>query len=115
MPLDTDQLAFLRQLVSEPDESGGWTDARIAALEPGATSADGTLDLYLYASLIWDAKAADNSDMVNVSEAGSSRSLAQAFDHAVEMAKRFRASAGAGVMDPTSRPRSTRIVRPTRG
>lgn len=113
MALEPEQRTFLRQLVSEPDDTGGWTDERIDELAMGALLADGTYDLRLYAAIIWDAKAADVAELVNVSESGSSRSMGQVFDHAVKMAERYRAPITTGVADPASRPRSTRIVRPS--
>lgn len=113
MALEPDQRTFLRQLVSEPDDTGGWTDERMDALGAGALRADGTYDVRLYAALIWDAKAADVAEMVNVSESGSSRSLSQVFDHAIKMAERYRATIATGTADPALRPRSTRIIRPS--
>lgn len=116
MALEPEQYTFLRQLVSEPDDSQGWTTERIDQLGPGALLPDGTYDLRLYAALIWEAKAADAAEMVSVSESGSSRSMNQVFDHSLEMAKRYRAPAPSvpGGADPPLPPRSTRIVRPTR-
>jgi hypothetical protein len=117
MALTSDELTYLRQLISEPSEDNGWTDERIAELGPGALQQDGSYDLRLYAAVLWEAKAAEAVTLVDTGESGSSRAMGQVFTHAKQMAERYRAPAGGpGTPDPLSgRPRSTKIVRATRG
>lgn len=110
MTLTSDERAYLRELISEPAGSTEWPDERMDALGPGALLPNGTYDLRLYAALIWEAKAADTTELVNVSESGSSRNMSQVFDHAVKMAERFRAPAPT-TTNQENRPRSTRISR----
>lgn len=111
MALDAEQLAFIRQLVSEPNDSNGWTDDRIQALAPAAVKADGSYDMRLLTSVVWEAKAADAVDMVDVSESGSSRSMGQIHGHAVKMAERYRAPADETADASAGRTRTRRIVR----
>jgi hypothetical protein len=113
--LDPDFLFQLRQLISEPPSSTTWTDARIEGMGPLALLPDGSYDMNKYASVIWDAKAADMVELVKVSESGSSRDMQQAFEHAVKMAERFRAPAGEEGSAAPLAPRSVTIVRPPRG
>jgi len=115
MALTTEELAFIRESVSEPNDAGGWTEARFNTVATGATHPDGSYNLRLLSALVWEAKAASLVTAVNVSESGSSRDASQAFDHAMAMAKRFGADAVVPAESPESRPRSTRMVRPTRG
>jgi hypothetical protein len=111
MALDSALLARLRQLISEPDDTNGWTDVRIETLAPEALQPDGTYDTRLFAAVLWEAKAADASILVNTQESGSSRAMGQVFDHATKMAERYRAAASAPGAAPTTRPRSTKITR----
>lgn len=111
MALDASQLAFLRQLVGEPDDQNGWTDDRIQKLGSGALKSDGTYDMRLYAALVWEAKAADAVELVDVSESGSSRSMGQIHGHAVKMAERYRAPADESTDSSAGRTRTRRIVR----
>lgn len=116
MALDPALLAQLRQLISEPTGSTTWPDDRIEAMAPLALLPDGSYDLRVYASVLWDAKAADMVELVRVSESGSSRDMQQAFEHAVKMAERFRAPSPAPeTPSPPAAPRSVPIIRPARG
>lgn len=111
MALDAEQLAFMRQLISEPNDDNGWTDERIQSLGPAAVRADGTYDLRAYASAVWEAKAAEAVEMVDVSESGSSRSMGQIHGHALKMAERYRAPADESDDAARGRTRTRKIVR----
>lgn len=111
MALTADQLAQLRRMINEPTDVDGYTDALLLA---GAEAyvTDGVYNLRAYAASIWEEKATKVAELVNTSESGSSRSMAQVFDHYMTMASRFGAATGGTAT--TTAPRSTRIVRPTR-
>lgn len=105
----------LRDMLNEPDDTNGWTDIRLDALLANTANPDGSLDFRAAASGGWEEKAASLTSLVNITENGSSRSSSQEFDHALKMAQMF---SGGGPDETGSsslpRPRSTRIVRPTR-
>lgn len=108
MALSSEELSHLRQLIDEPSDQNGWTDDRIKLLGVGAIQPDDSYDLRLYASLLWEAKAAESVKLVDVAESGSSRSAGQIFQHAKDMAARFRAPAQVPSEQPIS-PRGTRV------
>lgn len=111
MALDADELAFMRVMIAEPNDSGGWTDDKIQQLASAAVRADDSYDMRLLAATIWEAKAAEAVAMVDVSESGSSRSMGQVHTHAVKMAERYRAPADEGTSAASGRTRTRRIVR----
>lgn len=113
MALSEDQLATLRLMIDEPTQTP-WDDATLLALaEPPA--ADGTYDLRATAASIWEMKAAKYVKLTSMSESGSSRSLGEIFAHAKQMADYFKKPVTDAEVPSTTFPRSTRIVRPTRG
>ena len=110
------ELAQLRDMIDEPDMEGGWTDERLNLFIENARNTNGSTNLRVAAARIWEVKAAEVSQLTDVTESASSRRNSQVFDHALQMAANFSATS----TDPASaalaaRPRSTRIVRPTRG
>lgn len=115
MALDPDELAFLRQIISEPADSPTWPDSRFETIAAGALQDDGSYNHTLTAALLWEAKAADAVELVNTSESGSSRSMGQVFDHAVKMAERYRGNATSPATTAPAGLTSTRIIRPERG
>lgn len=105
----TDQIAFVRDLIGEPDDSNGWTDERIGKF------IDGTKSLNLAAADIWGSKATSYSKMVDISESGSSRKMSGLLDNALKLQKSLREGEVAedNDVDPTAnRPRTRAIVRP---
>jgi hypothetical protein len=110
--LTADQLAQVRRMISEPDDSNGYTDVILLAMAE-VFLLDGVYNLRGLAGELWEQKAAATWELVQTSESGSSRAMQQAFEHAVTMAKLFR-EIGTGVETSASAPRSTRIVRPVR-
>lgn len=112
MALSAEQLAQVRRMIDEDTDANGYTDALLIA---GAEAffVNSAYNLRAYAGSLWEEKAAKAAELVNVSESGSSRSMAQVFDHYMAMAARFNSSIGTDTATATY-PRSTRIVRPTR-
>lgn len=111
MALTAEELSFVRQLINEPDDAKGWTDDRIEELSPASLRGDGTYDMRLLAATLWEAKAAEAVDMVDVSESGSSRSMGQVHAHALKMAERYRAPAADSQNIGAGRTRTRPIVR----
>jgi hypothetical protein len=108
------ELARLRDMINEPDSEEGWMDERLETYIAQTVNANGSLNLRAAAAAIWEAKAAEAAALVDVTESASSRRNSQFFEHAQKMAAQY----GVPVTDPTSpstRMRSLRIVRPTRG
>lgn len=108
--LTDEQITFIRQLISEPTADNGWPNERIQTLAPAALGADGTYGMNALAAIIWEAKAADAVELVNVSESGSSRSMGQVFEHATQMAARYRAPSSDGT-GGAGRTQTRKIVR----
>lgn len=98
------QIADLRRKISESDETT-WTDDALAALIDAANG-----DLDSVASSIWEEKAASYAELVDISEAGSSRKNSQLYSNALKMAKHYGDADAAdddpvaGVDYPTTRP-----------
>lgn len=114
MALTTDQIALLRKMVDEEDDSNGWTVVALNLVAAQHINEDGSYAINGIAGSIWRAKAATYVEMVNTSESGSSRSAGQMFDHAIKMAELFEGSNGDGEDGSIPAPRSTRIVRAVR-
>jgi hypothetical protein len=81
-----DQIAQLRQMVAEPDDSNGWDDDRLAAI------IDDNETLNAAASAVWNLKAGEYATLVDVSESGSSRKLGDLRKNAMEMGAFYQAS-----------------------
>ena len=79
-----DQIAALRQMINEPDDTcEGYDDATLGAV------IDGTLTLNAAAAQIWFLKAGQAATLVNVSESGSSRNLSDIMKNAQAMGKLY--------------------------
>lgn len=95
-----DDYLRLRRMTGE-DDSTKYTNAD---LDIFISDAGG--DINLAASVIWAEKAADYADLVNISEAGSSRSNSDLFKHAADQRDHFRsiadATSGAGIPTATT-------------
>lgn len=62
----------------------GWDETKISAgLDAGSTVGEVVLEY-------WESRMAETSELVNVSESGSSRNLADIHKHAVQMAKYYQ-------------------------
>ena len=110
-----DEIAYVRELISEPDDSNGWTDERIETYIESNRNADGTINLKLPASDIWGVKATSFSQMVDVSESGSSRKMSDLLKNALLLQKSLREGTDTppDPVDPlANRPRTRAIVRP---
>ena len=111
----TAEIAYVRELINEPDASNGWTDERISTFIENNRNADGTINLKLPASDIWGVKAVAFSKMVDITESGSSRKMSQLFENALKLQKSLREGDDGlpDVEDPlANRPRTRAIVRP---
>lgn len=97
------QVAELRRKVSEPDQTT-YTDEALNALidEQGG-------DINLVAAGIWEEKASQFTEMVDISEAGSSRKNSQLMKNATGMAAYYRGLSPETQTD--GRPRTRPIVR----
>lgn len=80
-----EQIAALRQLINEPDDTNGWTDDSLGGLIDSGLTLNGA------AGSVWNIKAGQYSSLVDVSESGSSRKLGDLHKNALAMALRFRA------------------------
>lgn len=107
------ELARLRDMINEIDNTNGWTDERLETYLTQTSTGD-VINLRAAASAIWEAKAAEAADLVDVTESSSSRRLSQFFEHAQKMAAQYGATTTPTVTTST-RPRSTAMRRPTRG
>lgn len=82
------QLADLRLLVSEPDETT-YTEQTLSDRIDAAVG-----DLDVVAAQVWEEKAARYARLVDVSEGGSSRKMGDLQDNALLMVKHFNAKIG---------------------
>lgn len=87
-----EEVAALRRMADEPGTET-YTDDALSAILDAASTLDGA------AAVVWREKAAKASTLVNVSESGSSRSMQQIYQNALDMAKFYggRADATDGV------------------
>lgn len=111
----TAELARLRRLVDEPDNTNGWTDEKLEEVFAQTANKDGSLNFRAAAREVWEGKAAALAALVDVTESSSSRRNSQYFDHAKKMAEAYSDAVDPTVVAALSRPRSTKMVRPTRG
>lgn len=88
---NNDDYLRLKRMTGE-DDSTKYTNAD---LEIFIRSAGG--DINLAASTIWAEKASDYADLVNITEAGSSRSNSDLFKHAADMRDHFLSVSGPAV------------------
>jgi hypothetical protein len=105
----TEEIAYVRDLIGEPDDSNGWDDAKIGRYIDQASS------LNLAAADVWTTKATTYSKMVDISESGSSRKMSGLLDNALKLSKSLRDGEVAedNDVDPlANRPRTRAIVRP---
>jgi hypothetical protein len=109
--LSAEQLAQLRRMIAEPNDTNGYTDVLLTA---GAEAyfVNNVYNLRAYAASLWEEKATTAANLVRTSESGSSRDMQQVFDHYMALAARYGSSTGGDAT--TVYPRSTRIVRPVR-
>jgi len=107
-----EEIADLRELVNEPDDSGGWTDARLDEYIEETRDEDGATNLNAAAAKVWLSKATTYSTLVNVSESGSSRQMSDLHKNALALHDRFAGQAASTDDLLATRPRTRAIVRP---
>jgi hypothetical protein len=100
-----EQVAELRRLINEPDDTNGWTDEILDDL------IDANATLNASAKAVWVAKASTYSTLVDVSESGSSRKLGDLYKNALAMAKMFGDQDDEDVAEVVDRPVIARIRR----
>jgi hypothetical protein len=101
-----EQIALLRRKISEPD-STTYSDQDLSDL---IDEQNGDTDTV--ASVIWEEKASQYAELVDISEAGSSRKNSQLMSNAREMAVYYGAKTERALVAGTDYPTTTRIVRP---
>lgn len=100
-----EQITALRQLVDDVDEPRMFTDEYLGSVIDAAASMDEA------AVVVWEAKAARLSTMVNISESGSSRSNSQLYTNALAQLKYFRDKTTQGEVESATRSRMRSIRR----
>jgi hypothetical protein len=101
-------IALLRRKIGESDEDT-YTDEDLSALLDAASDDTDTV-----ASAIWSEKASDFAELVDISEAGSSRKNSQLMKNAQEMAVFYGAKNESDILVPgRDRPTTRAIVRPS--
>jgi hypothetical protein len=100
----SDQIAELRRLINEPDESV-YSDIVLAArLDEEGSTINGT------ASSIWREKAATYASLIDVQEGNSNRKLSQLQVNALKMAEAVLVGDSGEAITGTSRPARTRQI-----
>ena len=89
-----EEIARLRRLIGEPNDTAPWTDAVLADI------IDNTADLDLAALEVWEAKAANAASLVDTAESGSSRRLSQMHDQALKMVAHYRSATATTDLPP---------------
>lgn len=102
-----DQITSLRRLIADTATPFEYSDEDLSA------RLDAGLSPEAIASTIWREKAASYSDLVDISESGSSRKLSDLRKAALENAAYYDAFEANAVAVLASRPRTRPIVRPT--
>lgn len=99
-----DQIAELRRKVSEPDATT-YSDAQLSAM----IDENGSVDMT--AVIIWEEKSSMYAELVDISEAGSSRKNSQLAASAREQARYYAAKSDSDLVAGVDYPTTTRIVR----
>lgn len=86
-------IARLRRLIGEPEDTEPWTDQVLSDI------IDTNTDLNSAALEVWESKQAEAAGMVDTTESGSSRKLSQLNDQAARMVAYYR-----GLVDPPAEP-----------
>jgi hypothetical protein len=104
---DADLIQETRDMLGQNPEQFGWDDVRIEAeLDAGNSSAT-------IARKFWESRMVSQTNMADMSESGSSRSLSQIFKNAQAAAAYFQGREAAE--DPANQPASNNAVsRPIR-
>lgn len=100
-----EEIAQVRDNTKEPVATSTYTDPQIEAIIDEAGSVDAA------SAIIWRRKARDLMDLVDISEAGSSRKNGVLYDRAVQQAQYFEQASGTEPTDPGSTSTTRRIVR----
>lgn len=104
MPTNDDYLR-LRRMTGETDKSTTYSNVDLEAHLQEAAG-----DFNVAAAAIWREKAGAYADLVNIQEAGSSRSNSDLFKHATEQAEHYEAKGGETVTPGTTTGSTTRRI-----
>ena len=102
---NNDQYLQLRRMTGESDPESSYTNTDLDVYISRAAG-----DLPAAAALIWGEKASDHADLVNISEAGSSRANSDLFKHAIEQRDYYSGLSGTGAADVSSAGTTTRRI-----
>lgn len=94
-----EQLADLKRLIGDTE----WTDADLETLIDSSSSIEAA------AAVVWESQAASYSQIVDITESGSSRKMGDLFDNAMKMAAWFKTQANP--IDTSGSTRIGKIVR----
>lgn len=100
-----EQIAELRRKISEPDETT-YADITLSNMIDDAGA-----DINSVAASIWEEKASTYAELVDISEAGSSRKNGQLYSNALAMTKYYRGLDSGEPVAGTDIPTTTPIVR----
>jgi hypothetical protein len=78
------QLADLKRLIGDTE----WTDEDLDALIDAQSG-----NIQAAAAIVWESQAAEYSQIVDITESGSSRKMGDLFDNAMKMAAYLRSQA----------------------
>lgn len=99
MAYSTEVLQELRRYIGDQDSPQTYDDAQLTEYLDNNNGIPTTA-----AHAIWLDKAATAADLVDISEAGSSRKNSQLYQQAMEQARRFEPSSASTRRAPISRP-----------
>lgn len=102
------EIAALRLLIAEPDNTAPYDDATLGLIIDAATN------IYAAAYEVWTQKAASTAGLVDISEGGSSRNMGDLHEQALSMAEQMRQRALADSQPPDGSGAGTRIRKLTR-
>lgn len=103
-----EEIAALRLLIAEPDNTAPYDDETLSNRLAAATSE------YALAYEIWTEKAAAAAGLVDMSEGGSSRKMGDLHEQALSMAEEMRKRALASTSPPNGSGAGVRIKRLSR-
>lgn len=105
-----DYLSDLRTLTAASEED--FSDSDLLDVLTVWTDGEGVTDLNMAVAVVWEIKAGRYAELVDVTEAGSSRKLSDLSKNALAMSTKYRKISEAAVVTVAVRPRTRAIERP---
>lgn len=99
-----EQILALRSMINQPQNAEPYTDDYLSGRIDAGTS------LQSVAGQIWAEKASTYSEMVDIQEGSSRRSLGSLQTNALKMAAHYQEAAGEGNGGASTRPSRTRAI-----